>query len=208
MIIKLERVFGYDESTSKTWSLSSGRRSRYEVAGRVRLYENLVMDCCANLNNDEKEKDEIVWTLDLSLCRLILDEDNLTMRIYNHLGPGNEILDLRFEGEKSRKDWKIWLEAIGSNAANRPRISLATNSSFERIISELEKEDRKYQVRTTLPNNTKNELNSGLLQRVKRHDRVASERNLLVTDLLVESVRDVRALEVFLFIEMHTQIHF
>ena len=188
VVVKLERVFGYDESTSKTWSLSSGRRSRYDVAGRVRLYENLVMDCCENLNNDEKEKDEIVWTLDLSLCRLILDEDNLTMRIYNHLGPGNEILDLRFGGEKARKDWKIWLEAIGSNAANRPRISLAKNSPFERIISELEKQDRKYQVRTTLPNNTENELDSGLLQRVKRHDRAALERNLLVTDLLVESV--------------------
>lgn len=33
--VKLERVFGYDSSSSKTWSR---QRSRYEVAGRVRLY--------------------------------------------------------------------------------------------------------------------------------------------------------------------------
>ena len=41
---------------------------------------------------------------------------------------------------RSRERIGRFVEAIGSNAANRPRISLATNSSFERIISELEKE--------------------------------------------------------------------
>lgn len=180
-------------------------------------YENLVMDCCENLTNDQKEKDEIIWTTDLSLCRLLLDEDGLTIRIFNHLGQekAHDILDLRFHGENSTRDWKVWLEAISSNAATRPRISLGKNDPFERMITELEKQERKYQVRTStystfcrthnntsnsqhfeltttlrtaLPNNTKNELDSNLLRRVKRHDRVASERNLLVTDLLMESV--------------------
>ena len=114
-------------------------------------YENLVMDCCENLTNDQKEKDEIIWTTDLSLCRLLLDEDGLTIRIFNHLGQekAHDILDLRFHGENSTRDWKVWLEAISSNAATRPRISLGKNDPFERMITELEKQERKYQVRTS-----------------------------------------------------------
>ena len=163
------------------------------------------MDCVPtnqhdNNINKNNNNNNTLWSVDLSLCRLVLDDKTLTMRIYNHLADpqsndnnnnNNNIFDLQFEGENSLNDWKTWLEAIGSNASNRPRIYLGKNDPFEEIILDLQKRNRKYQVRTStglLPNDSRNERDVSLIKRAMRHNKVASEKNLLVTDLLVESV--------------------